>query len=66
MGHVVLLGDSIFDNARYVPGGPSVTDHLRRSLPREWQVTLLACDGSGRKAWRGSSRRCRTTRPISS
>jgi len=46
MGHVVLLGDSIFDNARYVPGGPAVTDLLRRALPDSWRTTLLAIDGS--------------------
>lgn len=46
MGHVVLLGDSIFDYARYVPGGPSVLDHVRRPLPRGWKVTLLARDGA--------------------
>jgi hypothetical protein len=47
LGHVVLLGDSIFDNARYVPGGPSVIEHLRRGLPSGWRATLLAIDGSG-------------------
>ena len=46
MGHVVLLGDSIFDNARYVPGGPSVVEHLGRALPRGWRATLLAQDGA--------------------
>jgi hypothetical protein len=47
MNHVVLLGDSIFDNARYVPGGPSVIEHLNRSLPNGWRATLLARDGAG-------------------
>ncbi len=46
MGHVVLLGDSIFDNASYVPGEPSVIEHLRRGLPNGWHATLLAVDGS--------------------
>ncbi len=46
MGHVILLGDSIFDNARYVPGGPSVIEHLGRALPAGWRATLLAVDGS--------------------
>jgi hypothetical protein len=45
MGHVVLLGDSIFDNARYVPDRPPVIDQLRQALPRGWQATLLAVDG---------------------
>jgi len=46
MGHVVLLGDSIFDNARYVPGGPAVVEQVRRALPGGWRATLLAVDGS--------------------
>jgi hypothetical protein len=46
MSHVVLLGDSIFDNGRYVPGGPSVIEHLRKDLPSGWRATLLAKDGA--------------------
>jgi hypothetical protein len=42
MSHVVLLGDSIFDNARYVPGRPAVIEQVRQALPRPWQATLLA------------------------
>lgn len=45
-GHVVLLGDSIFDNAVYVPDGPSVIEHLKRILPSGWDATLLAVDGA--------------------
>jgi hypothetical protein len=45
MGHVVLLGDSIFDNARYVPDRPPVIDQVRQSLPRSWTASLLAVDG---------------------
>ncbi len=45
MGHVVLLGDSIFDNASYVPGGPPVIDQLRQALPQGWLASLLAVDG---------------------
>jgi hypothetical protein len=45
MGHVVLLGDSIFDNARYVPDRPPVIEQLRHSLPQGWRATLLAVDG---------------------
>ena len=44
MPHVVLLGDSIFDNAAYVPGEPSVEAQLREHMP-EARVTLLARDG---------------------
>ncbi len=46
MPHVVLLGDSIFDNAAYVGGGPAVIDQLRGMLPSQWQATLLAVDGA--------------------
>jgi hypothetical protein len=45
MSHVVLLGDSIFDNAVYVPDGPSVLDHLRSVLSAGWRATLCAVDG---------------------
>src|SRR4051794_38350355 len=45
MGHVVLLGDSIFDNARYVPDRPPVIEQVRRGLPQGWRATLLAVDG---------------------
>lgn len=45
MSHVVLLGDSIFDNARYVPDRPAVIDQLRQALPDGWRATLLAVDG---------------------
>ncbi len=46
MSHIVLLGDSIFDNAVYVNGGPSVIEQLRAKLPPGSQATLLVVDGS--------------------
>jgi hypothetical protein len=46
MSHVVLLGDSIFDNAPYVAGGPAVITQVQKRLPPEWRATLLAVDGS--------------------
>jgi hypothetical protein len=46
MYHVVLLGDSIFDNARYVPDRPPVIEQLRQALPPGSRATLLAVDGS--------------------
>ena len=46
MKHVVLLGDSIFDNAAYVNGGPDVIRQLNSLLPQGWKATLLAVDGS--------------------
>ena len=45
-GHVVLLGDSIFDNAAYVAGAPDVVAQLRSALPGGWNATLLAVDGA--------------------
>jgi lysophospholipase L1-like esterase len=46
MNHVVLLGDSIFDNKVYVGEGPDVATQLRRKLNADWKTTLLAVDGS--------------------
>ena len=46
MPHVVLLGDSIFDNERYTAGGPAVIRQVRSSLPAGWQASLLAIDGA--------------------
>jgi hypothetical protein len=45
MNHAVLLGDSIFDNASYVPGKLPVIERLQKSLPAGWKATLLAIDG---------------------
>jgi hypothetical protein len=45
-GHVVLLGDSIFDNKRYVGNDPAVIDQLKKALPVGWKATLLARDRS--------------------
>lgn len=44
--HIVLIGDSIFDNETYVPGGPSVIEHMRRILPGQDRATLIAVDGA--------------------
>lgn len=45
MPHVILLGDSIFDNGSYVPGEPSVVEQVEAALPGDSQATLLARDG---------------------
>jgi lysophospholipase L1-like esterase len=45
-GHIILLGDSIFDNAAYTRGGPAVIDQLRDQLAEGWRATLLAVDGA--------------------
>lgn len=43
--HLVLLGDSIFDNGAYVAREQSVRDHLLLTLPSDARTTLLAVDG---------------------
>lgn len=44
---MVLLGDSIFDNAAYVTAGaPDVIRQVRQRLPYGSQATLAAVDGS--------------------
>jgi hypothetical protein len=45
-GHVVLLGDSVFDNAAYLDGEPDVIAQVKQLLPSSWHTTLLAVDGS--------------------
>jgi len=47
MNHIILLGDSIFDNKAYVlPGEPYVIKQLQAILPDDWRATMLALDGS--------------------
>jgi hypothetical protein len=47
MKHVVLLGDSVFDNGAYVrPGDPDVFAQVQAKLPTSWQVTMHAVDGA--------------------
>ncbi|MFC7513833.1 SGNH/GDSL hydrolase family protein [Herbaspirillum sp. GCM10030257] len=44
--HLVLLGDSIFDNGAYTGGKPDVITQLRNVIPRGWKADLLARDGA--------------------
>jgi hypothetical protein len=44
--HVVLLGDSIFDNGAYSGDEPDVITHLQRVLPSGWRATSCAVDGA--------------------
>jgi hypothetical protein len=44
--HILLLGDSIFDNGRYTLGAPDVISNLRKPLPSGWKSSLLALDAS--------------------
>lgn len=46
MSHILLLGDSVFDNGAYVgTGAPDVAGQLRSRLPAGAEVSLLAVDG---------------------
>lgn len=46
MTHIVLIGDSIFDNARYTEQGPDVISQVRQLLSADWRASLLAIDGA--------------------
>jgi hypothetical protein len=46
VAHLVLLGDSIFDNASYVPPRAAVLDHLRARLGTTHRADLIAVDGA--------------------
>ena len=46
MAHIILLGDSIFDNLKYVQPEPDVLAQLREMLPAGWKASLRAVDGA--------------------
>ncbi len=46
MKHIILLGDSIFDNKSYVGGGRDVITHLREQMPDNCKAALTAVDGA--------------------
>jgi hypothetical protein len=46
MPHIVLLGDSVFDNAAYVGSAPDVVEQLRQLLPQGLRASLHARDGA--------------------
>ena len=46
MPHILLLGDSVFDNRAYTGHEPDVSAHLRSILPDGWTATLVAVDGA--------------------
>jgi hypothetical protein len=46
MGKIALLGDSIFDNKVYTGTEPDVSSHLKSIVSEDWEVNLLAVDGS--------------------
>ena len=45
MKHIILMGDSIFDNGPYVEEGESVSETLVDQMTDKARVTLLAVDG---------------------
>lgn len=45
LNHLVLLGDSIFDNGKYVSGGPAVIDQVKQRVPTQWCASTVAVDG---------------------
>lgn len=46
MPHIILLGDSIFDNLKYVLPEPDVVSQLRELLPAGWKASLRAVDAA--------------------
>lgn len=51
MAHVILLGDSIFDNWKYVQPEPDVSAQLQEMLlPNGWKACLRAVDCFRRSA----------------
>jgi hypothetical protein len=46
MPYVVLLGDSIFDNASYTDGQPDVIAQLQAAINPDWRASSCAVDGS--------------------
>jgi hypothetical protein len=46
MAHIILLGDSIFDNLKYVQPEPDVLAQLQEMLPAGWKACLRAVDGA--------------------
>jgi hypothetical protein len=46
MKHVVLLGDSVFDNGAYVGSSPALVHQLHQLLPGGWAADLNARDGA--------------------
>ena len=43
--HIILMGDSILDNAPYTGGGPAVIDQVTDLIRDFGRATLVACDG---------------------
>jgi hypothetical protein len=46
MKHLILLGDSIFDNAAYTGGGPAVIEQVCLALRPGERASLFAVDGN--------------------
>lgn len=46
MKSIALLGDGLLDNELYSEGAPSIAQYLRDLSPLDWQVALLANEGT--------------------
>ncbi len=46
MPQIILLGESVFDNLKYVQPEPDVAAQLRKTAPEGWKVSLRAVDGA--------------------
>jgi hypothetical protein len=46
MSHIILLGDSIFDNASYTGGKPDVIAQVKERIGGKGKASLLAVDGA--------------------
>lgn len=62
-GTLVLLGDSILDNAPYTAPEPDSTEHLQGLLP-QWSVQRLARDGARMADVRGQLEKLETRASI--
>ena len=64
MPHIVLLGDSIFDNRAYTGREPDVITHLQDVLPDSWHATLVAIDGAATRGLPSQSEPSDYANPI--
>ena len=57
MSHLILLGDSILDNAAYTEGGPDVVSQVRALNMKRGQATLWIRSGFEAPEYEGSPSR---------
>jgi len=59
MAHIILLGDSVFDNLKYVQPEPDVLARLQEILPTGWKATSGLWMDRLPTMWQGNSPICR-------